>query len=109
MAFYIFYVISLLLLVAIVLKLNNYHLIDESLTFFLLTNYILNISTLIFFSYFENYLFSLISIIALLIFAIFLIKDFRRIIGYTPLKSIPYFLVIIFVLVKIFILFCQTI
>lgn len=109
MIFYFFYILALLLLLSIILKLVSYHLLDESITFFLITNYILNIAIVIFFCYFENYLFSLFFLLALLIFALFLLKDLRRIIGYIPLRSIPYLLLVIFSFVKVLILFFQTI
>lgn len=99
---YYFYIISLFLIVTVILKLNNYHLIDNNLLFLILTNYLLNFSTALFYYYFSNLTLSLISTLALLICTIFLIKDFRRILRFIPLRSIPYVIYIIYLTSKIF-------
>ena len=67
---YLFYIISLFLLVTVLLKINNYHLFNDALIFSTITNYLLNFSTSIFYFYFENYLFGLISSILLILFSI---------------------------------------
>lgn len=90
---YIFYIISILFIVVILLKIHNFRLFNEALIFSSLTNYLLLFSTSIFFYYFSNYLFSLISGILLLIFSIILILDFKKILGFIPILSIPYLLI----------------
>lgn len=90
---YIFYIISILFIVIILLKIYNFHLFNESLIFSSLTNYLLLFSTSIFFYYFSNYLFAFVSGILLLIFTIILLHDFKKILGYIPILSIPYLLI----------------
>ena len=90
---YLFYIISLFLIVTILLKINNFHLFDEPLIF----------STSIFYFYFKNYLFALISSILLIIFSILLIHDFKRILGYIPLTSIPFIITNFITLINIII------
>ena len=100
---YIFYIISLFLIVNILLKINRFHLFDEPLIFSTATNYLLIFSTSIFHYYFQNYLFGLISSILLILFSILLIHDFKRILGYIPLISIPYIITNIITLINIII------
>lgn len=106
---YLFYIITLILVLLIFIKLNSYNLIDCSILFFLLTNLLLNFSTAIFFLYFKNYLFSLISIFMLFIFSLYMYKDIKRILGYFPLSYVPYILFIIYKLFEISIIFVQSI
>ena len=101
MLHYIFYIISLVLLVILLLKINNYHLFDEALVFSVSTNYLLIFSTFIFYLYFQNYLFALLSAGLLLLFNILLNIDFKRILGFYPVLGIPYFLINVITLIKI--------
>ena len=48
MLHYIFYIISLVLLTILLLKINNYHLFDDALVFSVGTNYLLILSTFLF-------------------------------------------------------------
>lgn len=100
---YLFYIISLFLLVTILLKINNYHLFNDALIFSTATNYLLCFSTSCFFYYFHNYLFALISSILLLLASILLLHDIKKALGYIPLTSIPYLLINIYYFFKIFI------
>lgn len=100
---YLFYIISLFLIVTILLKINNFHLFDDPLIFSIATNYLLIFSTSIFYFYFKNYLFALISSILLIIFSILLIHDFKRILGYIPLTSIPFIITNFITLINIII------
>lgn len=109
MIFYLFYIISVLLIVIPIFKIVNYNILNENTLFLLLTNYILNIAVVIFLCYFQNYFFSLIFGIILLIFAFLLIKDFKKIFGNYELVSVPYFLVVFYTLMYILILFFQNI
>ena len=100
---YLFYIISLFLIVTILLKINNFHLFDEPLIFSTATNYLLIFSTSIFYFYFKNYLFSLISSILLIFFSFLLIHDFKRILGYIPFTSIPFIITNFITLINIII------
>ena len=95
MLHYIFYIISLVLLTILLLKINNYHLFDDALVFSVGTNYLLILST------FLNYLFALFSAGLLFLFNILLNIDFKRILGYFSILSVPYFLMNIITLIKI--------
>ena len=75
MLFFLFYIISLVLILIPILKIIEYNLLNENTLFLLLTNYILNIGVAIFFGYFYNLLFSLIAASFLLSFAFLLIKE----------------------------------
>ena len=91
---YLFYIISLFLIITILLKINNFHLFDDPLIFSTATNYLLIFSTS---------LFALISSILLIIFSILLIHDFKRILGYIPLTSIPFIITNFITLINIII------
>ena len=97
MLHYIFYIISLVLLTILLLKINNYHLFVFSVG----TNYLLILSTFLFYLYFQNYLFALFSAGLLFLFNILLNIDFKRILGYFSILSVPYFLMNIITLIKI--------
>lgn len=90
MLMYLTFLISISLLVVIILKLNNNHKIDNSLLFFILSNYLLNFSTSLFLFYYTNYEIALISSILLVIFSLLLLFDFKRVLKYMPLISLPY-------------------
>lgn len=109
MLFFLFYILSITILLIPILKIINYNILDESILFFLITNYILNISVALFFGYFSNFFLSLIAISFLLIFSILLIKDFKRIFGAYQLSSVPYLLMVSFSFVYILITFLQSI
>lgn len=106
---YSFYILSVLLVTTIILEIHSFNLIDASLTFFVLTNLLLNISTALFYLYFSNYLLSLINIFSLFVFALLFFKDLKRIIGYYPLRFFPYLFLIIYKFFEISIIFIQTI
>ncbi|HIU11443.1 MAG TPA: tryptophan-rich sensory protein [Candidatus Onthocola stercorigallinarum] len=109
MFFYILYIISLICLLIPIFKIINYGILRENTTFLLLTNYILNITSAIFFGYFQNYLFATLFLIALLIFACLLIKEFKNLIGFYELLSIPYLLVVSYSCVFSLIMLLQSI
>ena len=91
--FIFLYILSLILIVCILLKINSFHLFNEALIFSSSTNYLLIFSTLLFEFYFENYIFSFISSILLISFNILLFFDIKKILGYFPIISIPYLLI----------------
>ena len=55
MLFFLFYILSITILLIPILKIINYNILDESILFFLITNYILNISVALFFGYFLTF------------------------------------------------------
>lgn len=100
--FIFLYIVSLILIVCVLLKINNFHLFDDALIFSSLTNYLLVFAQSLFMFYFENYLFSFISSILLIIFTILLLYDFKRILGYLPIASILYLFMNIYLLITTF-------
>jgi len=100
--FIFLYIVSLILIVCILLKINNFHLFDDALIFSSLTNYLLVFAQSLFTFYFENYLFSFVSSILLIIFTILLLYDFKRILGYLPIASILYLFMHIYLLITTF-------
>ena len=109
MLFFLFYIISIALMLIPIFKIINYNLQNEDTLFLILTNYILNIGCAVFFGYFYNLLFSLIAISFLLSFAFLLIRDFKRLFGFYELASVPYLLMVFYSFVYILINFIQTI
>lgn len=93
---YLLYVIALALLLIPILKINNYHLLDNALIFSLITNYLLNFTTTLFSSYYYNFYLLIFSYSLLIIFSFLLIFDIRRVLGYIPLSSLPYLLYNVF-------------
>lgn len=100
--FIFLYIVSLILIVCVLLKINNFHLFDDALVFSSLTNYLLVFAQSLFTFYFENYLFSFVSSILLIIFTILLLYDFKRILGYLPIASILYLFMNIYLLITTF-------
>lgn len=100
--FIFIYIVSLIFIVCILLKINNFHLFDDALIFSSLTNYLLVFAQSLFTFYFKNYLFSFISSILLIIFTILLLYDFKRILGYLPIASILYLFMNIYILISTF-------
>lgn len=100
--FIFLYIVSLILIVCVLLKINNFHLFDDALIFSSLTNYLLVFAQSLFTFYFENYLFSFVSSILLIIFTILLLYDVKRILGYLPIASILYLFMNIYLLITTF-------
>ena len=100
--FIFLYILSLIFIVYILLKINNFHLFDDALIFSSLTNYLLIFAHSLFAFYFENYLFSFISSILLIVFTLLLLYDFKRILGYLPIVSISYLFMNIYLLISTF-------
>lgn len=86
------------------------HIIHENrmkndLAFFVLCNYILSFSFLIFFFYYTDYLFSLVNILLLLLNTIFLNFEIKGTYDRYKLLSLPYLVYIVFIFFIIFDLF----
>lgn len=76
--------------------------LKNNLLFFLLSNFILSFSFLVFLFYYKGCLFSLINIFLLLINTIFLSFEIRVTYGKYSILSMPYLLYIMFVIYLIF-------
>ena len=109
MFLYLLYVVSIALVLEPIWKVVSFDLMNEDTLFLILTSYLLNIATALFFLFFQNMLFSLISITMLSIFAILLILRFKKVFGFYKLTSIPYLLYVLFMFTYILINFIQTI
>ena len=71
--------------------------INNNILFFIIGNYILNISLIIFLIHFKNFLLSLIISIILIAFSYTLILSLKEKIGKYYLLSIPYFIYMIYI------------
>lgn len=100
----------LLIIYIIVLSLLTFlfcHIIHDSkmkndLAFFVICNFILSFSFLIFFFYFQDYIFSFVNILLLLINTIFLNYEIKITYDKYKLLSIPYLIYIVFIFFIIF-------
>lgn len=95
--FYFIYIAFLLFISITIWQLINKNLMNEDLIFLLLCNYLLNITTALFFGFYNSLTWSLISSFLLLIFAVILyfkiIKTFNKF-KFFPL---PYLSLVFFV------------
>lgn len=92
--------IIIFFIVLSLLKINSFHLFNEALVFSSCSNYLLIFSTLLFSYYFNNYLFSIISSLFLIVFTIILIKDIKKVLGYIPYCFIIYLLFNIYLFIS---------
>lgn len=109
MFLYLLYVVVIALLLEPIWKIITFDLMDDDTLFLILTSYLLNVATAIFFLFFQNMLFSLISITMLSVFTILLILKFKKVFGFYKLTSIPYLLYVLFMFTYILINFIQSI
>lgn len=77
-----------------VLKNNR---INRDLLFFLITNFILSISLLIFFNYYKDLFLTFINCLFLFLNTIFLIFEVKNIMGKYGVFTLPYFGIIMFI------------
>lgn len=80
----------------------------NDLCFFVISNFILSFSFLVFFFYYKDYLFSLVNIFFLLINTIFLSYEIRLTYDKYKLFSMPYLIYIAFIFYLIFDLFLMN-
>lgn len=102
------YIIVLSLLTFILLKIIHEHKMKNDLIFFVITNYLLSFSFLIFLFHFNDYLFSLVNMFLLLINTIFLNYEIKLTFNKIKLLSIPYLAYITFIFYLIFDLFLMN-
>ena len=109
MILYLLYIVVIALIIEPIWKIISFDLMDENILFLVLTNYLLNIAVALFFLFFHNMLFSLISITLLSVFTILLTLRFKKIFGFYKLTSVPYLLYVLFMFTYILINFIQSI
>ena len=97
MLFLAIYVLCILLVCYNICKLIIVKKLDNDLLFLISTNCLLNISTSLFFGYYNNYLLSLISASLLLIFAILLLFSLKKVWGYFSITILPYTYLTLFI------------
>ncbi len=106
----------LLIVYLVVLSLLSFlfcHLIYEKkmkndLFFFVISNFILSFSFLVFFFYYEDYLFSLVNMFFLLLNTIFLSFEIKMTYDKYKVLSIPYLIYIVFIFYIIFDLYLMN-
>lgn len=109
MLFILLYAFVLLFLLEPILKTCYYNLLNEDTIFLLLSSYLLNIATAIFFGYYHNITLSFISSFILSIFTIQLVINFKKIFGFFKLTTVPYLLFILYSFVYLLIRFIEII
>ena len=92
--------IVIFFIVLSLLKINSFHIFNEALVFSSSTNYLLIFSSIIFKYYFENNLFSIISIFLLIVFTILLIYDLKKVLGYIPISAAIYMIFNIYLFIS---------
>ena len=102
------YVVVLLLLSFLFCHIIYEKKMKNDLFFFVLSNFILSFSFLIFFFYYKDYLFSLVNIFFLLVNTIFLSFEIRMTYDKYKLFSMPYLIYIVFIFYLIFDLFLMN-
>ena len=98
----IVYIILLSLLSFLFIRLVIKNQMKRDLLFFVLSNYILSFSFLVFLFYFKDYVISFLNILFLLLNSIFLTYELKSTYDKYRLFSIPYF---IYILIIFFIMF----
>lgn len=95
--FYLIYLACLVFICITIYQLNTHQLMNEDLFFLIACNYLLNITTSLFFGYYNSLSFALLSAFALSIFATILI--YKIAITFKRLKfySLPYLALVYFV------------
>lgn len=96
------YLVVLLLLSFLFLRLIGQKKMKNDLFFFVISNFILSFSFLIFLFYYKDYLFSLVTIFFLLLNTIFLSFEIKMTYDKYSLLSIPYLIYIVFMFFLIF-------
>lgn len=103
-----FYIIILSTLSYLFIKLIFQRKMNNDLAFFVICNYILSFTFLVFFFYFKDVLFSLVDIFFLLLNTIFICYELKNIYSKYNLLSIPYLIYIVFVFFILFDLFLMN-
>lgn len=93
----IIYLIVLSLLTFLFCHIIHEHKMKNDLFFFVISNFILSFSFLIFLFYYNDYLFSLVNIFFLLLNTIFLSYEIKLTYDKYKILSIPYLIYIVFI------------
>lgn len=107
------YILSIYLVVLFLLSFLFCHIIYEKkmkndLFFFVISNFILSFSFLVFFFYYKDYLFSLVNMFFLLLNTIFLSYEIKMTYDKYKLLSVPYLIYIVFIFYIIFDLYLMN-
>lgn len=107
------YLLITYLIVLLLLSILFCHLVYEKkmkndLFFFVICNFILSFSFLLFFFYYQDYTFSLVNMFFLLLNTIFLSYEIKLTYDKYKLLSVPYFIYIVFIFFLIFDLFLMN-
>ncbi len=95
--FYTFYIAFILFICITIYQLVKSKLMNEDLLFLIACNYLLNITTAIFFGYYNSLSFALLSAFALAIFATLLIYKIALAFQRIKFFSLPYLALVYFV------------
>ena len=90
MLFLLIYIFTLILVSYNIYELIKANKLNNDLLFLLSTNYLLNISTALFFGYYNNLIISLISASMLLVFSVILLFAIKKVWGCFKITMIPY-------------------
>ncbi len=103
MAYLISILVALIPLTILTFKILLFKEVSKNFYFLLLSNIIFSISTTSFIFYFNDQIVSLISSFFLMIYALFLVLEIKKEIGYISLLSIPYllFTIVLFIFLTI--------
>ena len=95
--FYLIYIACLFFICITIYQLISQKLMNEDFTFLIACNYLLNITTALFFGYYNSLSFALISSFALSIFATLLIYKIALAFNRLKFYSLPYLALVYFV------------
>lgn len=98
----IIYLFVLCLLSILFWRLIRSHKMKNDLLFFVISNFILSISFIVFLFYYKDYLFSLINMFFLLLNTIFLSFEIKMTYDKYSILSMPYLMYIVFIFYLIF-------
>ncbi len=101
MAYLISILIALIPLTFLIFKILLFKEVSKNFYFLLLSNIIFSIATTSFIFYFNDQIISLISSFFLMIYALFLVLEIKKEIGYVSALSIPYLLIVLFIFLTI--------
>lgn len=103
MAYLISILIALIHLTFLIFKILLFKEVSKNFYFLVLSNIIFSIATTSFIFYFNDQIISLISSFFLMIYALFLVLEIKKEIGYVSALSIPYllFTIVLFIFLTI--------
>lgn len=95
--FLIFYISSIIYITIPIIKIIIKDKLDNTSIFLLISNYILLFSIVVYYNYFNNYIYSFILSILLMIMSYLLIRDIKSKLNYYQVLSIPYLILTIYI------------